>query len=134
MALFGFGKRERPLILHIDDSSLVLMLTQTMLAGLGYDVIQAESGEDALAVAASKKPDLILIDAMMPGIDGYETVQRMRMTKELKDTPIIMVTGDDSVKSIDRATASGANDYLVKPVKEDRLKTKLEALLKRPPR
>ena len=134
MALFGFGKRERPLVLHIDDSSLVLMVTQTMLAGLGYDTIQAETGEDALKVAVSKKPDLILVDAMMPGIDGYETVTRMRMIKELKDTPIIMVTGDDSVKSVDRAMLSGANDYLVKPVAEERLKNKIATLLKQPPR
>lgn len=134
MSSSGFGARERPLILHIDDSSLVLMVTQTMLAGLGYDTITAGSGEDALAVAASRKPDLILVDAMMPGLGGYETVSRMRMTKELKDTPIIMVTGDDTAKSVDRATASGANDYLVKPVQEEHLKIKLAALLKQPPR
>ena len=134
MALFGLGKRERPLILHIDDSTLVLMVTQAMLAGLGYDAISAENGKEALAGAVSKQPDLILIDAMMPEMDGYETVQRMRMTAELKNTPIIMVTGDDSVKSVDQATASGADDYLLKPVSEERLKIKVAALLEQPSR
>ena len=133
MAIFGMfgGKRARPLILHIDDSNLVLMTAQTMLGGLGYDSIQATGGEDGLKLAADKKPDLILVDAMMPELDGYETVSRLRAQKETAATPIIMVTGDDSVKSVALAMNSGANDYLVKPLKEERLKGKLEALIKR---
>lgn len=133
MAIFGMfgGKRARPLILHIDDSNLVLMTAQTMLGGLGYDSIQAHGGEEGISAAADKKPDLILVDAMMPEVDGYQTVARLRAQKETASTPIVMVTGDDSVKSVDLAMSSGANDYLVKPLKEDRLKAKLEALIKR---
>jgi PleD family two-component response regulator len=133
MAIFGMfgGKRAKPLILHIDDSHLVLMTAQAMLTGLGYDSVQVFNGEDGIKAAADKKPDLILVDAMMPVLDGYETVERLRQQKETAATPIIMVTGDDSVKSVDRAMNCGANDYLVKPLKEDRLKAKLEALVKR---
>ncbi len=133
MAIFGMfgGKRAKPLILHIDDSHLVLMTAQAMLNGLDYDSIQVFSGEEGIKAAAEKKPDLILVDAMMPVLDGYETVQRLRAQKESAATPIIMVTGDDSVKSVDRALNCGANDYIVKPLKEDRLKSKLEALIKR---
>ena len=133
MAIFGMfgGKRAKPLILHIDDSHLVLMTAQAMLNGLDYDSIQVFSGEDGIKAAADKKPDLILVDAMMPVLDGYETVERLRAQKESAATPIIMVTGDDSVKSVDRAMNCGANDYIVKPLKEDRLKAKLDALIKR---
>jgi two-component system alkaline phosphatase synthesis response regulator PhoP len=133
MALFGMfgGKRARPLILHIDDSTLVLMTAQSMLAGLGYDTLQASGGDEGVKIAADKKPDLILVDAMMPEVDGYQTVANLRAQKETAATPIIMVTGDDSVKSVDLAMNSGANDYLVKPLKEERLKAKLDALIKR---
>lgn len=134
MALFGMfadKKREKPLILHIDDSHLVLMTAQAMLSGMGFDSVQSFSGEAGVKDAADKKPDLILVDAMMPAIDGYETVRRLRQQKETAATPIIMCTGDDSVKSIDQAMNAGANDYIVKPLKEDRLQAKIAALLKR---
>ena len=133
MAIFGMfgGKRAKPLILHIDDSHLVLMTAQEMLNGMGYDSIQMFSGEDGIKAAIDKKPDLILIDALMPTMDGYETVQHLRAKKETMTIPILMLTGDDSVKSVDRAINCGANDYLVKPLKEDRLKAKLDVLLKR---
>jgi PleD family two-component response regulator len=132
MAMFGMfgGKRAKPLVLHIDDSHLVLMTAQAMLNGLGYDSIQMFGGEDGVKAAADKKPDLILVDAMMPVVDGYETVKRLRAQKESANIPIVMLTGDDSVKSIDLATNCGANGYLVKPLKEDRLKAKLEELIK----
>jgi len=133
MALFGMlgGKRERPLVLHIDDSQLVLMTAQATLAGLGYDSIQTLSGADGVKTAADKKPDLILVDAIMPDMDGYETVVRLRAQKASAETPIIMLTGDDGVKSVDHAMSCGANDYLLKPLREERLKAKLEALIKR---
>jgi PleD family two-component response regulator len=133
MSLFGFiggGKRTKPLVLHIDDSQLVLMTMQAMLAGLGFDTLQAFGGLDGLKLAADKKPDLVLCDAIMPVMDGYETVQRLRQLKETAQTPIVMLTGDDGVKSVERAMSCGANDYLVKPVKEDRLKAKLAQYLK----
>ena len=130
MALFGLiGKRAKPLILHIDDSHLVLMTMQAMLASLGFDSVQAFGGEEGLKIGTEKKPDLVICDAMMPVMDGYETVQRLRSQKETANTPIIMLTGDDGVKSVERAMSCGANDYLVKPVKEDRLKAKLAQYL-----
>lgn len=131
-ALFGLlgAKRAKPLVLHIDDSHLVLMTVQAMLAGMGFESVQAFGGEDGIKIAADKKPDLVICDAMMPVMDGYETVQRLRALKETQMTPIIMLTGDDGVKSVERAMSCGANDYLVKPVKEDRLKAKLAQYIK----
>jgi CheY-like chemotaxis protein len=133
MGLFGLiggAKRTKPLILHVDDSHLVLMTMQAMLSGLGFDSVQATGGEEGLKLAADKKPDLVLCDAMMPTMDGYETVTRLRAMKETAMTPIIMLTGDDGVKSVERAMGCGANDYLVKPVKEERLKAKLGQYIK----
>lgn len=132
MALFGmFDKRERPLILHIDDSHLVLMTVQTILSALGYDSIQCLSGEDGIETAVAKKPDLILVDTMMPVMDGYQTIHHLRTRKETAAIPIIMLTGDDKLSAVEMALNSGANDYIVKPVKEERLKAKLEVLIKR---
>ncbi len=127
------AKRTRPLVLHIDDSQTVLAVAKLMLESLGMDVAQATSGPEGIKVAERERPALILLDAMMPGIDGFETCVALKKNPKLQGVPIIMVTGMDAVKDVEKAMAFGADSYLIKPIQQDRLKTKLEAFIKTPP-
>ncbi|OGR86291.1 MAG: hypothetical protein A3J74_08660 [Elusimicrobia bacterium RIFCSPHIGHO2_02_FULL_57_9] len=132
-SLFGF-KRTKPLILHVDDSVLVLGNFNAMLVQLGCDVISVLGGEECLKAAAKKMPDLILIDAMMPEMDGFQTTSVLRLNAKTRDIPIIMVTGADRVKDVDKAIESGINGTLLKPVSMDRLEAKLREFIKLPPK
>lgn len=127
--LFGFGKRTRTLVLHIDDSALVLETTKSLLASLGCDAVTALSGADGIELARKHKPDLILVDAMMPGMDGYQTTRALKEDPTTKEIPVLMLTGNDQVKSIDSSRAAGADGYIVKPIVLDRLKAKLQPYL-----
>lgn len=133
MAWFGSSSRTRPLIVHIDDSQTVLAVTKLMLESLGYDVIQATSGAEGIKLAEKEKPTLILLDAMMPGIDGFETCVSIKRNPKLQGVPVIMATGADAVKDVEKAMACGADSYIVKPLQQDRLKTKLEGFIKPKP-
>ncbi len=133
MAWFGSSSRARPLIVHIDDSQTVLAVTKLMLESLGYDVIQATSGAEGIKLAEKEKPALILLDAMMPGIDGFETCVSIKRNPKLQGVPVIMATGADAVKDVEKAMACGADSYIVKPLQQDRLKTKLEGFIKPKP-
>ncbi len=130
MAWFSSDGRTRPLIIHVDDSQTVLAVTKLMLESLGYDVVQATSGADGIKLAEKEKPALILLDAMMPGIDGFETCVSIKRNPKLKGIPVIMATGADGVKDVEKAMACGADSYIVKPLQQDRLKTKLEGFIK----
>ncbi len=133
MAWFGSSSRTRPLIVHIDDSQTVLAVTKLMLESLGYDVIQATNGQEGVKLAEKEKPALILLDAMMPGIDGFETCVSIKRNPKLQGVPVIMATGADAVKDVEKAMACGADSYIVKPLQQDRLKTKLENFVKPKP-
>ncbi len=134
MAWFGSSSsRTRPLIVHIDDSQTVLAVTKLMLESLAYDVIQATSGAEGIKLAEKEKPALILLDAMMPGIDGFETCVSIKRNPKLQGVPVIMATGADAVKDVEKAMACGADSYIVKPLQQDRLKTKLEGFIKPKP-
>ena len=130
--MFGFGKRKKPLVLHVDDSALQLMAVKNMLQLLGVDSIEAASGKDAIVLAEERKPDAIILDAMMPLMDGYQTAEILRAKASTKDIPILMLTGSDAVKDVDKAGEMGIKAYLVKPVQYDRLKSKLGALIQLP--
>ena len=133
MAWFGSSSRTRPLIVHIDDSQTVLAVTKLMLESIGYDVIQATNGQEGVKLAEKEKPALILLDAMMPGIDGFETCVSIKRNPKLQGVPVIMATGADAVKDVEKAMACGADSYIVKPLQQDRLKTKLENFVKPKP-
>lgn len=124
--------RTKPLVLHIDDSETVLVVTQAILEDLGLQVMQATNGTEGVKTAEREKPDLILLDAMMPGMDGYQCCQALRANAKTKDIPILMVTGVDAVKEVERALESGANGYVPKPVQAERLKAKIAEWIKLP--
>lgn len=118
-------------ILVIDDDVAINELIKINLELNGYSVVQAFDGIEGFAVAKQELPSLVILDVMMPDVDGYTVAQRMRQHPELKDVPILMLTAlsqlNDKVKGFD----IGVDDYLVKPFEMDELKVRVRALLKR---
>jgi DNA-binding response OmpR family regulator len=102
-------------ILVADDDPTTLTLLQQVLHSDGYRVETASSGEEALLHFQTSRPDLVLLDLMMPGIDGFTTCERMRQLDPHHDVPIVMLTGADDYDSIDRAFAVRATDFISKP-------------------
>jgi PAS domain S-box-containing protein len=110
---------ERPRILLVDDEPKNLRLLEAMLAPDGFLLETASSGEGALALVARQAPDLILLDVMMPGMDGYEVTRRLKEDQATKGIPVIMVTAIEDRGAKLRGLSAGAEDFLSKPV--DRL-------------
>ena len=126
-------------ILIVDDIPVNLMLLEEMLQQEGYsDIYCVRSGQEALEMLASteaaeaeeKRIDLILMDVMMPGMDGIEACQRIKAQDGLRDIPVIMVTIRDDEEALAQAFAMGATDYIIKPVKEIELLARVRAALK----
>lgn len=118
-------------ILVVDDDIAINELIKVNLELQGYSVFQAYDGVDGFAVAKQETPALIILDVMMPDVDGYTVAQRIRMNPILKNTPILMLTAlsqlQDKVKGFD----IGVDDYLVKPFEMEELTVRVRALLKR---
>jgi DNA-binding response OmpR family regulator len=118
-------------ILIIDDDIDTLKLVGLMLERQGYAIAVASSGEQGLARARSEKPDLILLDIMMPELDGYEVCRRLRSEKELAEIPIIMFTAKTMVDDKVAGFEAGADDYITKPTHPAELTAHVKAILAR---
>lgn len=114
-----------PVILYIDDIKDNLQLVERLLAGR-FRVITAENGPDGLRAAEEKKPSLILLDIMMPDMDGYEVCSRLQGNEETSYIPVVFVTALGEAKDKAKAFFVGAADYLVKPIKKNLLVEKIE--------
>lgn len=116
-------------ILVVDDTPDNLFLIQTVLEDEGYTLTLAHNGPTALAIVEASPPDLILLDVMMPGMDGYEVTRRIRQSEHLPFIPILLITAherSDVVQGLD----TGADDFLRKPVEVDELLARVRALLR----
>lgn len=102
-------------ILIIDDNKDLLELVSYTLMLEGHEVFTSPNGEEGIKEAVRKKPDLILLDIMMPIMDGFQTCQKMKSHKKLKDIPVIMLTALSAMGDIEKAFRCGANDYISKP-------------------
>ena len=109
----GERLRDRPLILIVDDDPQVLLLAQACLDQAGFEVIEATSGSVALGEIASRSPDLVLCDVVMPGMDGFDVCSSVRELPSGAHVPVVMMTGLDDVDSIERAYATGATEFLL---------------------
>jgi signal transduction histidine kinase len=116
-------------MLIVDDNPTDLVIAEAML-GDDYQLLTATSGEEALAVLSDFSPDLILLDIMMPGIDGYETCRRIRANPSLCHTKIIMVSSKSRVAERLQGYAAGADDYVIKPFEKEELLAKLRVYLR----
>jgi DNA-binding response OmpR family regulator len=118
-------------ILVVDDDIDTLRLVGLMLQRQGYQIAAANSGQQALAMAESEKPDLILLDVMMPDMDGYEVTRRLRANPAISTIPIIMFTAKSQVDDKVSGFESGADDYLTKPTQPRELFAHIKAVLSR---
>jgi DNA-binding response OmpR family regulator len=116
-------------ILVCDDDPLLVDLLQYRLAAKGYDVTVAEDGGKALRRLQDMIPDAILLDAMMPVVDGYELLRKIREDERTAKVPVIMLTARKQEKDILTALELGANDYMVKPFIPEELVARLARLL-----
>lgn len=115
-------------VLVVDDEPTVRSQLRRSLALEGYEVLLAEDGETALSVAESAGPDVIVLDVMMPGVDGFTVCEKLRRAG---NTPIIMLTALETVPDRITGLDRGADDYLVKPFAEGELNARIRALLRR---
>jgi CheY-like chemotaxis protein len=102
-------------ILVVDDEPPILRLMEFILAREGHEMVVAVNGEEALAKVAEHKPDLILLDIMMPRIDGYEVVRRLRADAEHAGIPIIMLSAKAQDADVQKGVDAGVNEYITKP-------------------
>ena len=116
-------------ILVVDDEVAQLRLAERVLASNGYEVLKASSGQEAVRIVYERKPDIVLLDVMMPEIDGWQTC---RLIREVSDMPIIMFTGKrNSEDDIVRGLECGADEYLSKPLGNRELLARVKAVLRR---
>lgn len=118
-------------ILIVDDEPDILEFLQYNLRKEGYEVVTANDGKQAIAVAERERPQLIILDIMMPELDGVETCRILRTRKEFADTPIAFLTARDEDYSQIMALDVGGDDYITKPIKPRVLVSRISALLRR---
>lgn len=108
-------------ILVIDDEQFVRKFVRDTLTEALFDVIEAENGDEGLIKAVKEVPDLIILDLVMPEMDGIEACKQIRETVACRNTPIIMHTSMDESRLIEKAMKAGASDYMIKPIKAEML-------------
>ena len=118
-------------IMIVDDDTNLLNMLELILKRDGYTVLQADSGFKALQLAAEQKPDLIIIDMMMPGLDGIDSVRQLRTMPATRNTPIIMLSALGASKDRIRGLEAGVDDYVAKPTNPKELTLRVKALLSR---
>lgn len=118
-------------ILVVDDEPSVLRLLGYTLQGEGYEVVTSESGLEAIDIALRERPDLVLLDIMMPDMDGFEVCRRLRATPHLADLPIIMITAKTQTEDKVAGFQVGADDYITKPVEPLEMLARIRAVLAR---
>jgi len=119
----------RKTILLVDDARTVLMMEQMILNRPEYHLLTAHDGEQAVEVALRERPDLILLDVIMPNMTGIEALVELRKHPTTKDTPIIMVTTRSESDYVEKAREAGCTDYITKPIDGSQLLEKVRELL-----
>jgi predicted signal transduction protein with EAL and GGDEF domain/FixJ family two-component response regulator len=121
---------ERQKVLLVDDDEVNLLLTSIALRERGFTITEATSGEKAIEILADWLPDVVVLDALMPGLDGFETCRELRVLPGFESLPVLMLTGLDDDASITRAYEAGATDFFVKSTQWSLLAGRLRYLLR----
>ena len=116
-------------ILLVDDSETVLQMEQMILAKSSYELILARDGEEGVAKALTTQPDLILMDVVMPKMNGFEAMKQLRENAQTRSVPIVMVTSKAEAESMEAGYQNGCSDYIIKPIDRLELMTKVKNLL-----
>jgi two-component system, OmpR family, phosphate regulon response regulator PhoB len=122
-----------PKILLAEDDRQIGDMISFKLANGGHQVVRAQDGEQAISLAGSERPDLILLDAMMPGVSGFEVLRRLKGDSSLRGIPVIMVTAKGHERDVLNGLRGGAVDYIVKPFSLKELSARVELALRREP-
>ena len=125
------GMTMKPLILIVEDEAPIVTLLRYNLEREGFRVVEAGDGEEALLLAAERKPDLVLLDWMLPLLSGIEVCRRLRRAADSKNVPIIMLTARGEEGDRVRGLNSGADDYVTKPFSARELMARVHAVLRR---
>lgn len=121
----------RPLVLVADDDPDILSLVALRLERSGFEVILARDGEQAVAAALEREPDIALLDVMMPKLDGYEVTERLRGNQATRHMPVILLTARVQKADIARGLEAGADDFVKKPFSTKELRDRVQAALGR---
>jgi len=116
-------------ILIIDDDPDALETMTAILETRDYEVLTALSGMEGVSKAGKEKPDLIMMDVMMPELDGFAACKMIKENEEIKDIPVILLSGTGMVGDVEKGFAAGANDYMIKPIDWDKLFLKIKKLI-----
>jgi CheY-like chemotaxis protein len=122
-------KRANKRILLVDDSETVLMLERMILRDGDYELATAKDGQEGVEKALVFKPDLILMDVVMPQMSGFEAIRRLRLYEETRSIPILIVTTKGEEESMEAGYVSGCSDYITKPIDSLELRTKIRSFL-----
>jgi len=125
----GSTIRQAPQILLVDDDENLLVLIQDYLGFRGYEVVAAKSGGEALQLLSRQIPDMIVCDILMPGIDGYEFVERVRQDARTSWLPVLFLTAKDSSQDRVKGLNRGADVYMAKPFEPEELVAQVESSL-----
>ncbi len=117
-------------ILVVDDEPETVRILAVMLGMKGYEVLKAFRGLQALEIIARQHPDLVLLDVMLPDVDGIGLLRRLRSAPATRDLPVILMSARSSDQAVTAGMAAGANDYVVKPFNRTDLFQRLEAALR----
>ena len=116
-------------ILIVDDSQTTLMMERMIMKGEPYELLTARNGKEAVEVAAAERPDLILLDVVMPVMDGFEACRILRQQEATKSIPVIMVTTKGEEGHVEEGYACGCTDYVTKPINASELLSKVRSCL-----
>ncbi len=116
-------------VLIIDDEKLILKATQLVLNSYGYEVATSVDGEDGLKKARSYSPDVVLLDIMMPGMDGWQTLRRMKSDPQTADIPVIIFTAKEYFRGRELSRQAGAAEYISKPFEAEDLIETIDQIL-----
>jgi len=116
-------------ILAVDDDPFILLVVEKFLTLKGFKVVTMTDAEKAYFWADENKPDLVISDIAMPGVDGFTLIRNLKANKETQNIPLVMLTASDRVADVEKGFASGALAYILKPIDWDRAWKKLQPLL-----
>jgi len=122
---------EKPCVLLVEDEPAQREILRYNLVSEGYEVTMAENGDDALLLADEVKPDLVLLDWMLPGVSGIEILRRMKTSKQTSEIPVIMLSARSEEMDRVRGLETGADDYMVKPYSVSELMARIRTQLRR---
>lgn len=128
------SRAPKKVVLLVDDSKLILQMEESLLAGMGFHLVKAATGREAIELVQREKPSLVLLDFFLPDVNGDEVAKAIRANPETAGTSIIVVTTGGSEEQKEKCFEMGANDFITKPIDSSVLKLKVDRLINIAPR